>query len=158
MDGLFHENHEKASKVLVDVLGLRWDNIARSHQDYFGNLPNGHRHLAVEHYLRKYANSANTHDMLAVGLHRDKEYTNAAGNLDAGNEEIAGASHVLAYNLGKDHPLAKQMAEYHDYRYEATSKYRQLLGMDKEDTDRKFYDQMRDSRHDDDPWRNFGGN
>jgi hypothetical protein len=158
MDGLFHENHEEAYSLLKQSLGDDYNTLLKAHEDYFNNPSTPTRHLIAKHYVRKYFSDANLHDSLAVGLHHDKEYTNAAGNLDAGNEDIAKIAQVLSYNFGADHPLAKQTAEYHNSRYDATSQYKQMLGLNKEDTNRRFDDLMRGARHDPDPWANFGGN
>ena len=137
----FHPNHRFGDKILSDILVTAVKPAQEAYNDYFGNLPRDHHHQIVHRlYGPKYLTDQEVSDEQAYQNHITNNYSHAAAHLDDANQAIAGLHDMLAYNLGKDHPVVSAVRNLYHTRNELTSAYRKTLGMEKEDTNKQFDD------------------
>ena len=136
---LRHPNHEEGSKILMGGMMDSHDNFARDYNNYFGNLPNGHRHRIVHSiYAKPYGETLIMHDEISAASHANRDYKAAANHFDTANGSLAHLHQVLHYNLGGNHPVTQSIANYRSIREDAANRYRKTFGFNPYDTTRLF--------------------
>lgn len=136
---LRHPNHEEGSKILIGSMMDAHQKFADDYNNYFGNLPNGHRHQIVHSiYAKPYGETLITHDEISAASHANRDYKAAANHFDTANGSLGALHQVLHYNLGGDHPVVQSAANYRSTREEAANRYRATYGFNPHDTTRIF--------------------
>jgi hypothetical protein len=136
---LRHPDHNPAGNILFNSMVKAHEKFADDYNNYFGNLPDGHRHNIVHRiYTKPYVEAAAMHDTLAVASHAHRDYKAAANHFDTANGSMEALHQVLHYNLGGDHPVTQSMANYRSIRENGAQEYRNVFGFNPHDTTRLF--------------------
>jgi len=136
---LRHSNHEAASQILMSSMVDAHQNFANDYNNYFGSLPNGHRHNIVHRiYTKPYGEALMMHDEVSVASHANRDYKAAAEHFDTANGSLEHMHQVLHYNLGGDHPVTQSIANYRSIREKGAKDYRNTFGFNPHNTTRLF--------------------
>lgn len=132
-----HPNFRMATHVLKKAVEDAPNLALVTINSHLANHPRGG---TVAAYSKRYAQGANAGDEMAVHLHKAYDYSGAANQMDRATGEFESMHHMMAYNLGAEHPAVKTLGDMIATRHELASSYRQSVGLGQEDTDKKFND------------------
>lgn len=137
----YHPGHQLGTQILKKALVDSFEEFRGKYNDWAETVTPDSRHRIVTNlYTPKYDKEYEQHGTSALLAHKDRQYSEAAQHMDAATQTIAGWHDMLAWNLGSNHPATQAARTLWQNSTDMTSAYRKSLGMEQEDTDKKFND------------------